>query len=102
MRFFFLKYCKINFILLFSIIIFFFAITIISRSIITLYLPTLSFNKLTNLSFIELPNKNFIYKDVDDLLIIHRDLEREKKEMEEQQRSGGNNLAAPPKNLAPE
>ena len=34
--------------------------------------------------------------------IIHRDLEREKKEMEEQQRSGGNNLAAPPKNLAPE
>ena len=34
--------------------------------------------------------------------IIHRDLEREKKEMEEQQRGGGDNLTAPPKNLAPE
>ena len=33
--------------------------------------------------------------------IIHRDLEREKKEMDEQQRGGGDNIAMPPKNLGP-
>ena len=33
--------------------------------------------------------------------IIHKDLEREKKEQEEQERSSGRNYEGPPKNLPP-